>query len=271
MKVLSGQSVADLIYKEVAESVEKLSQAKIIAHLAVVVVGNDPVSEKYIETKAKKIRALGLEISIYRLAQTAGQEELADLIKYLNADTDIHGILVQLPLPNQMSINVIKSLISEDKDVDGFLMQKYNPPAPQAIVDLLDFYKIPLKDVKVLLVGFGALVGEPVSKLLEQRGADISISTNTTADLAQKIKSAKIVISAVGKPKLINKDLVNKDQIIIDAGTASEGNATVGDVDFAEVSKIVEAISPVPGGIGPITVAELARNIVWATLDQNNL
>jgi methylenetetrahydrofolate dehydrogenase (NADP+)/methenyltetrahydrofolate cyclohydrolase len=271
MKILYGKPVADSIYKSMEQILNQLEHNKIQPHLAVIMIGNDPVSEKYVDTKVKTMKKVGLEISIYRLKPESTLSEVKELIDYLNSDIQINGILVQLPLPNSLKIDDIKKLINKEKDVDGFLMQEYKAPAPQAIIDLLDYYKIPIKDENVLLVGYGTLVGQPVNLLLKERQAKVSISTNSTADLAQKISLAKIIISAVGQPKLITADLVKKDQIYIDAGTASEGNTTVGDIDFDEVSPIVEAISPVPGGVGPITVAELFRNVVLATMAQNKM
>jgi methylenetetrahydrofolate dehydrogenase (NADP+)/methenyltetrahydrofolate cyclohydrolase len=270
MKVLNGQLVAQKIISEIQPTLTKLNEIKVQPNLAVIAVGANEVSEKYIQTKTRQMTKLGLEVKVYRLDKTTTQAQCIELIDYLNRDPEIHGILVQLPLPNGLEVEKIVSRIRPEKDVDGFSMIKFNPPAPAAIIDLLDYYKIPIEQERVLLVGFGRLVGQPVKTLLEERGAIVEISTKTTNDLVTKMKTNNIIITAVGQPKLITSGMVDKDQIIVDAGTASEGNSTVGDVDFEPVSKIVTAISPVPGGIGPITVAQLARNVVWAAQQQTS-
>lgn len=268
MKLLNGQIIASEIIKKL--TIELVQNPNIKPNLAVIMVGQEATSELYLTKKVMQAQAIGIKVEIFRFSETVTTNKIMTKINQLNLTDKVNGILVQLPLPAKINTQKIIWAIAPEKDVDGFQMRNFRPPAPLAVLDLLAHYKIPVLKKKITIVGYGMLVGRPLSVLLQKQGANITICTSATKDFVAKIKQADVVISAVGKANLITGEMVKPGQIIIDAGTASENGTTVGDVNFAEVAPIVEAISPVPGGVGPLTVAELLRNVYLATKNQLN-
>lgn len=266
MKILSGSQLANSIVEELKKQVLALA---VSPNLAVIVVGSNPVIDQYVARKSKTAQSIGAKVKVYKFPQKTTDQKIISKIDELNNNSKIDGIIVQLPVPKFLNLSKIVWSIKPSKDVDGFQMREFRPPAPLGILDLLSHYKITIFKKKITLVGFGILVGKPLSVLLKKQGAIISICDSQTFDLREKVKSADIVISAVGKPNLITADMVSPASYIIDAGTSSEGGTVVGDVDFESIKNKVAGVSPVPGGIGPLTVANLLRNLVKAANKQN--
>jgi methylenetetrahydrofolate dehydrogenase (NADP+)/methenyltetrahydrofolate cyclohydrolase len=264
MKLLGGKLLAQEMYKKLSQEIDLLKKNKIKPVLAVILVGDDPSSRMYVARKTKQAKALGIAIDLHELPKTVTTQRILSTIDQLNYLPNVTGILVQLPLPHHIDTHKILWRIDRKKDVDGFQMRDFRPPAPMAIIDLLAHYNIPLLKKKVTIVGYGMLVGRPLTDLLRKQCPDITICDSSTQDLEEKVRQADIVISGVGKAGLITKEMVRPGQIVIDAGTSSESGLTKGDVAFDEVAPIVEAITPVPGGIGPLTIAELFKNVVKA-------
>lgn len=269
MKLLSGKLIANIIEKEITRQIKKLG-ATPKPFLAVIVVGNHPATDLYVCKKQEKAKKMGIKVRIIRLSEKTSEKEIISKIEVLNSDSRVNGILVQLPLPKKINIQKIIWSVDSKKDVDGFQMKDFRPPAPLAILDILLHYKIPVYKRKVTLVGYGTLIGKPLSVLLTKQGANITICDENTKNLKAKILDADIVVSAVGKSNLITAEMVKEGQIIIDAGTTTDSGTFTGDVDFAGVSKKVSAITPVPGGIGPLTIMELFKNLLRATEKQIN-
>lgn len=268
MQILSGKIIAQKIIEQIKAELCLPIFKKNPPRLAVILVGEDPASVLYVDKKVKQAEEIGVKIDVYRFSDLVKPAKVFELIERLNRSVKVHGIIVQLPLPRNFDRRKIIWAIDPQKDVDGFQMREFHPPAPQGIIELLSYYRIPIYNRKVTLVGYGILVGKPLSVLLKKRGADVTVCTSQTKNFEQSVRSAEIVICAAGKPKLITAGMVSKNQIVIDAGTSSEGGTTVGDVDFERVARKVKAISPVPGGVGPLTVAILFRNLVKAAKSQ---
>ena len=263
-QILFGKNVAEKIYQEIEKDLRVLNFKKDKPILAIILIGNDPLCKKYINLKVNKAKKLDIKIQVFQFPLIISQETIIAKIFDLNKSYKAKGIIVQFPLPKHIDANKVVWSIAPEKDVDGFQMRYFRPPAPMAIIDLLLHYKISVLKKKIALIGYGALVGKPLATLLNKQGANIYVYDKKNPINSFKIKQADIVISAVGVPKIITEDIVSKEQIIIDAGTSSEDNAIIGDVDYKNVEPIVKAITPVPGGIGIITVAELFRNFVKA-------
>lgn len=264
MLLLNGKLIAKEILADVANSAKELRKKKAPIQLAVILVGRDPASVQYIKTKQTTAKEMGIDVTIHRLLRSASQQKITELIRKLNKDAKVTGILVQMPLPPQINREQVVWEIDPAKDVDGFQMRRFDPPAPRAILEMLRAYQIPIVRKKMLIVGEGFLVGRPLSVLAIKHGALVSTADSKTINLGLLVHNADIIVSATGVPKLIKGSWVHERQVIIDAGGGSIGAEVVGDVDFKNVSRKVKAISPVPGGVGPMTVAVLLRNVVKA-------
>jgi len=260
--ILSGKPVAQAIEQEIIDLIEKLQEKSIKPAMAVVLVGNDPASLLYTRKKHEKAESLGIGFKLYHFPADFREDDLVTLINDLNKNKNIHGIIVQSPLPDNINPEKVLAAIDIKKDIDG-LNNGFTPPAAGAILELLDFYNIDLTNKKIVLVGRGKLVGAPLEKLFLAKNIKAMVCDSKTADLSSKTKEADVIISAVGKPGLITTEMVSEKSIIIDAGTAEMGGQTAGDVD-SKVYEKVAAYSPVPGGIGPITVIKLMKNLIEA-------
>lgn len=252
--VLYGKPVAEKIYQ---------GFKNIRSSMAVVLVGEDPASLSYTKIKEKIADRLGIEYKLFHLPGIVTQKEVEKLINDLNQNKYVDGIVIQLPLPNDIDTERIISLISPAKDVDGFL-GKFPAPTPQAILEILKFYHIEIKNKKIVIVGHGRLVGKPLEKIFLKQNIQAIICDLKTKNLKEKTIKADILISAVGVPGLIKSEMVKKEAIIIDAGTAEAGGKIVGDVSRSVYEK-VSTYTPNPGGVGPVTVAVLMKNLVEAT------
>ena len=272
MKILDGKTLSQVI---IGKLKKEIVANDLKPKLVIVQVGSDPSSIIYIKQKEKTANFLGLNLEIIRKDSTVSQIEIEGLIDKLNKDIEIQGIIVQKPLPAQINSDQIDASINLGKDIDGLNPRSsFVPASARGIVELLDYYKVNVSGKKVVIVGTSKLVGRPTGLQLKKKGALVTFCDDKTSDLASKTKEADILVVAVGKPKLITGQMVKKGAIVIDVGINRVQNQEsriknlkskiVGDVDFDSVSKIASYITPVPGGVGPMTVAALMQNLVDA-------
>ncbi len=264
-KILDGRVVAQSIAESLARKIQTLKQKPT---LAIIQIGNLAASNLYIQRKIKFAEQIGVMVELVKLTDDVRTEKVLAEIARLNQDQSISGIIVQLPLPENLSEDKeqIINAIAREKDVDGLSAgSPYTPATARGVLNLLDFYQIKIAGRKAVVVGRSALVGKPIALALLARNATVTICHRHTSDLAAETKQADILIVAAGSPNLIKRKHVKSGQIIIDVGLSLDANGKlVGDVDQAEVREIVEAISPVPGGVGPMTVASLFQNLMEA-------
>ena len=271
-KLINGKEVSDHIKQQVKNEIQDLG---IDVSLAVVVVGDNPASKIYVNNKKKACEFVGIKSLEYKLPEDVSEAELLNLIDYLNLADCVHGILVQLPLPDHIDANKVLERIVPHKDVDGFtaintgeLWQgkgAFPPCTAQGIIELLDYYGIEIAGKNCVVVGRSNIVGKPVAALLLERNATVTICHSKTKNLYKHTSQADILISAVGKPNFITWGLVKKDAVVIDVGINRDKNGKLcGDVDFDGIKDKVSAITPTPGGTGPVTVSMLMRNCLQA-------
>lgn len=282
-RIIDGKKTAAAIRLEIAEEVKQLKRRKIQPGLAVVLVGEDPASEVYVRMKKKTCADLGIQSFDYNLPKNATEKRLLKLIDTLNADKKVHGILVQLPLPKQINEAKILNAIDPEKDVDGFHPinvgkmlngeEAFLPCTPNGCKELLMRYGYDPAGKHVVIVGRSNIVGKPMAAILMQKAeganATVTVCHSRTKNLAKMVKQADIVIAAIGVPNFIKARMIKPGAVVIDVGvnrvedkTRKTGYRLVGDVDFKNVSKIAKAITPVPGGVGPMTITMLMRNTV---------
>ena len=279
-QLIDGKATADAIHEEIKAEVERLqAQYGIVPGLATVLVGENPASQFYVRSKQKRCAEVGIRSFGHDLPEDADQEEVEGLVAGLNADPAVHGILVQLPLPKHLDEERVLSAIGLDKDVDGFhpvnigrLSMKgrepmFVPCTPAGCIELLDRYSIDIAGKEAVVLGRSNIVGLPVAMLLLHRDATITICHSRTRDLAETCRRADILIAAVGRPEMVKADWVKPGAAVIDVGinriddpSAKRGYRIVGDVDFEEVEEVAGYLTPVPGGVGPMTIAMLLRN-----------
>lgn len=272
-QILSGHDVADQLLASLKGKVQMLDPK-----LVIVQVGNNAASESYIKQKVKSCESVGLRYEHIHLPEHTTKDDLLTLIGQLNADGDVTGFIVQLPLPDELedSVRDIIHAIAPHKDVDGFGpenlgnmflgtdFEELAPATPSGVIQLLDHYKISIEGKHAVVVGRSNTVGKPLAMMLLNRGATVTICHSHTKNLARMTLEADILCSAVGKAKLITADMVKPGSVVIDIGLARDEDGLKGDVDFEAVKDIALAITPVPGGVGPMTVASLIRNCVRA-------
>lgn len=275
-KLINGKEVAEHIKQQVKNEIEELG---IDVTLAVIVVGDDPASKIYVNNKKKACEKVGITSLEYIFPSDVSEAELIHFINNLNECQDVNGILVQLPLPKHIDANKVLGWIDPEKDVDCFTdvntgklwlgQHDIAPCTAQGIIELLDYYNIDVVGKNCVIVGRSNIVGKPVAALLLERNATVTICHSKTKDLYKHTTHADIIISAVGKPKFITWGLVKQDAVVIDVGINRDENGKVcGDVDFDGVQDKVCAITPVPGGVGPMTVAVLMKNTLEAAKKQ---
>jgi methylenetetrahydrofolate dehydrogenase (NADP+)/methenyltetrahydrofolate cyclohydrolase len=277
-RILDGKKVAEQIRAEVRERVQMLQERGVVPGLAAVLVGDDPASRIYLEAKHKACADVGIRSEQFDLPAYASEDEVLATLRRLNRDPEIHGILVQLPLPKHVSELAVQQAIDPGKDVDGLhplnvgLMvrgeARFPPATPSGIVELLLRSGIQLEGAEVVVVGYGELVGAPLSIMLAQdsiRGnATVTICHVKTRDLAAHTRRADILVAAAGVPGLITAEMVRPGATVVDVGVHRTEHGLTGDVRFDEVKEVAGAITPVPGGVGPMTVAMLLVNTVRA-------
>lgn len=275
-QILDGKAVAEVIREQIRREIEfYVAKGLRPPCLAVVLVGDDPPSHIYVKNKRLACEKVGITSLLYHLPANTSSEELLDLIADLNARDEVDGILVQLPLPPHIPLHEVITAISPRKDVDGFTPENmgkliarmedgFIPCTPLGIDLLLRHYNIPLKGKDVVVVGAGFIVGRPLSMLLLWRDATVTICHIHTKDLKRHTLTADILISATGVPHLIKGDMVKEGAVVIDVGISRLGDKIVGDVDYQSVKDKASAITPVPGGVGPMTVTALLLNTLKA-------
>lgn len=271
--ILSGITARD---SRTPKLIEKIKALSYVPQLAIIQVGDRDDSTAYIKAKMAFANKIGVGIKLVHLAENISQTEIIELIKKCNADSTIRGIIIQLPLPAHIDRATVIETIDPAKDVDGLTSTNYDkllagnssaiiPATARGVKELFDYYKIDLKGKKVAVVGRSRLVGTPIAVLCKNAGADVIVCHSKTLDIAFETKKADVVIVAVGKPKLISAQHVKKDAIVIDIGISKMQDASLeGDVDFEAVKDVASMISPVPGGVGPMTVLGLFENVVDA-------
>ncbi len=261
MKYLNGSELAEYVKERQIKQVRALRQSqKIYPRLAIVITNNDPVSGKYIELKKQYGNDILVDVEVCQIDQLQLTEKIAEL----NGRNDIHGIIVQLPLSDPSQTDSIVNLISAGKDVDGLGQDAiFDPATPTAINWLLVGYNKDLKNKKIVIVGHGRLVGEPLYKMWSKADYDVTV-INQGDDLATGLKNADIIVTATGQPSLINSEMIPIDSIVVDAGVASESGETLGDLDETVYNRDDLTITPKIGGVGPLTVAALFDNVIRA-------
>lgn len=272
--LLDGRLVSDLLLKEVNHKVSALKKRKIAPKLVIILVGDNPASLSYIRQKSNAAQKTGITCEVKNLPEKTTTKNLVSLIEKLNKDKKTHGILVQLPLPKHIETPLIIRAIDPKKDVDGFNaynlgkmflsldFEKLAPCTPSGIIKLLEHYKISPAGKNVTIVGRSNIVGKPLAVMLINRDATVTVCHSKTKDLARHTKQADILVAAVGRPNFIKAAMVKVGAIVIDVGVNKVDGKLVGDVDFKAIAKKASYITPVPGGIGPMTVACLMDNVV---------
>ncbi|MCI7047518.1 bifunctional methylenetetrahydrofolate dehydrogenase/methenyltetrahydrofolate cyclohydrolase FolD [Helicobacter sp.] len=275
MQILDGKALALEIQQTIKQEVQELSKQQITPGLAVILVGDDPASQSYVNMKAKACSQTGIYSTTHKMPESITEEALLQTISMMNKNPNIDGILVQLPLPKHINTTAILEAISPKKDVDGFHpfnmgrvftnLDGFIPATPMGVITLLEHYKIPIEGKNVVIVGASNIVGKPLGALFLNKNATITLCHIYTQNLANHTKNADIICVGVGKPNLITQDMVKEGAIVVDIGiTRLENGKIVGDVDYDNVAPKCSYITPVPGGVGPMTIASLLQNTIKA-------
>lgn len=281
-KIIDGKAVSASVKEAVAKEAAALKEKGILVGLAVVIVGNDPASRVYVNNKKKACAACGIESYEYALPEETTEEELLALVEKLNGDPAVNGILVQLPLPRQIDEHRIIEAISPKKDVDAFHAVNvgkimigdfdFLPCTPSGCMDLIDSTGVPVEGKRCVVIGRSNIVGKPMAMLLLHRNGTVTICHSKTKNLKEICREADILVAAVGRPNFVTADMVKEGAVVIDVGmNRLESGKLCGDVDFEGVSKVAGWITPVPGGVGPMTIATLMRNTLTAAKLQNGM
>lgn len=272
--IVEGNKIATEILAKLKNQIAAMARRPV---LAVILVGNDPASINYVAKKRQAAEQIGLDCQIKNFPAEIDQATLTDEIKKIQEEINPDGLIIQLPLPEQLNQDEIVNLVDAKKDVD--CLTKINldkltdaaasliPPTPAAILTILDYYKIELAGKKIVLVGEGALVGAPLKTILTNRGLDVT-TCRDVANSVELLKTADVIISGVGKPKIITESMIKPDAVVIDAGISFVADKVVGDVDFENVKDLTSLITPPVGGVGPVTVAKLLENVVKASINR---
>ena len=277
---MDGRAVASRIRARVTEGVRALASSGVVPGLSVVLVGDDPASAVYVTNKAKACEEVGIRGETVRMRANTTQDELLAVVDRLNASKQVHGILVQMPLPKQIDSQVVLRRIDPAKDVDGFHpvnvgktligdRDAFTPCTPSGVMVLLREYKVATAGAHCVVIGRSNIVGKPMAALLVQPGTDATVTVchSRTPDIAEHTRRADIIIAAAGRPGLVTADMVKPGAVVVDVGmnrvndaTSPKGFRLVGDVDFDAVREVASLITPVPGGVGPMTIAMLLEN-----------
>lgn len=279
--IINGKQLAQKIRGELKIKCNELKNKGIQPKLAVIMVGDNPASKVYVRNKSKACDEIGINYEEHLLSEKITQEELINLIKKLNKDESVNGILLQSPIPNHLNINQAFKAISYRKDVDGFTPSSvgklvigedtFISCTPYGVMKMFEEYNIDLTGKNLVILGRSNIVGKPLLQCCLNRNATVTICHSKTKNLSEYTKKADILISAIGKAKFVTKDMVKNDAVIIDVGiNRDENGKMVGDVDFENVEPIASYITPVPGGVGPMTIAMLMNNVIKAAKEQND-
>lgn len=271
--IINGKEIGQEIRKSVQERVEKLKEQGLTPGLAVILVGENPASKTYVANKQKSCEAIGMYSELIKLPEDISEEALLEQIRDLNTRDDIHGILVQLPLPKHINEDEVIATIADEKDVDGFSpvsvgkmmlgQDTFLPCTPFGVMKLLEYAGIEIAGKHAVVVGRSHIVGKPMGQLLLQKDATVTYAHSKTVDLPSITKQADILVAAVGRANFITAEHIKEGAVVIDVGiNRDDNNKLVGDVDFASVDGIASHITPVPGGVGPMTITMLLYNTV---------
>lgn len=279
--IIDGKVVSQSVKERVAEEVKELNKNGISVCLAVILVGNDPASQIYVANKKKACEQLGIISKEYILPENITQQELLNLVDSLNSDSSVNGILCQLPLPKELDEKAVIDAISPDKDVDAFhpvnvgkiMIGDYDflPCTPAGVMEMLKYYNIDICGKNCVVIGRSNIVGKPMSMLLLHKNGTVTICHSKTENLAEITSKADILVAAVGKAKFVTADMIKDGAVVIDVGMNRENGKLCGDVDFENAEKKASYITPVPGGVGPMTIATLMQNTVTAAKKQNHI
>ena len=280
-KLIDGKVISAAVKERVKNEVAALKEKGITTGLAVIIVGEDPASKVYVNNKKKACEALGIISEEYALPENTTQEELLSLIDTLNKKESINGILCQLPLPKHLDEEIVINAISAEKDVDAFhpvnvgkIMQgnyDFVPCTPAGIMEMLDYEGIEIAGKTCVVIGRSNIVGKPMSMLLLHKNGTVTICHSKTQNLKEVCKNADILVAAVGRPNFVTADMVKENAVVIDVGINRVDGKLVGDVNFNEVCEKASYITPVPGGVGPMTIAMLMQNTLTAAKKQNKV
>ena len=280
-KLIDGKVISAAVKERVKNEVAALKEQGITTGLAVIIVGEDPASKVYVNNKKKACEALGIISEEYALPENTTQEELLSLIDTLNKKESINGILCQLPLPKHLDEAAVINAISADKDVDAFhpvnvgkIMQgdyDFVPCTPAGIMEMLAFEGIEISGKTCVVIGRSNIVGKPMAMLLLHKNGTVTICHSKTQNLKEVCKNADILVAAVGRPNFVTNDMVKDGAVVIDVGINRVDGKLVGDVNFADVCEKTSYITPVPGGVGPMTIAMLMQNTLTAAKKQNKV
>ena len=280
-KLIDGKVISAAVKERVKNEVAALKEQGITTGLAVIIVGEDPASKVYVNNKKKACEALGIISEEYALPENTTQEELLSLIDTLNKKESINGILCQLPLPKHLDEAAVINAISADKDVDAFhpvnvgkIMQgdyDFVPCTPAGIMEMLDYEGIEIAGKTCVVIGRSNIVGKPMAMLLLHKNGTVTICHSKTQNLKEVCKNADILVAAVGRPNFVTNDMVKDGAVVIDVGINRVDGKLVGDVNFADVCEKTSYITPVPGGVGPMTIAMLMQNTLTAAKKQNKV
>ena len=270
-KIIDGKKIAEKILNGLKDKIKNMEEKP---SLALVLVGDNPASEIYVSSKERTFREVEGYCERHNLGKDIDEMELLDLVTKLNNNPRIHGILVQLPLPKQIDENLITNSILPHKDVDGFTSVNLGhlfasnpilePATARAVMKLIDSTGINLEGKNAVVIGRSNIVGKPVAMMLLQKNASVTICHSKTKNLSEYTKKADVLVAAVGKPRLVTKEMVKQGAVVIDVGINRDNGKIVGDVDFENVKEVAGFITPVPGGVGPMTIAMLIENTLKA-------
>jgi methylenetetrahydrofolate dehydrogenase (NADP+)/methenyltetrahydrofolate cyclohydrolase len=281
MNLIDGKALAAKMQAELKVKVDKLKEADNVPGLAVILVGEDPASQIYVRNKARQATAIGLNSSVVRLPETVSEQELLDLIEQYNQSEQWHGILVQLPLPEHISEEKVLLAIDPEKDVDGFHPMNMGrlwsgnplmiPSTPAGIMEMFREYNVELSGKRAVVIGRSNIVGKPMAQLLMMADATVTIAHSKTENLRELTKEADILVVAIGRDRMIKAEDVKEGAVVIDVGmNRDEDGKLHGDVDFDEVKDVASLITPVPGGVGPMTITMLIEQTVRAASRKMN-
>ena len=272
--IIDGKEVAKITYKQIKARTAALREQGITPGLTVIIVGENPASQTYVASKEKRALKLGWNSEVIRLPESAGQQELCEIIDRLNADESVDGILVQLPLPKHINELEVLERISPAKDVDGFHiinsgkliagLDCFVPCTPKGVIKLIDSTGVDIAGKNAVVIGRSLIVGKPAALLLTARNATVTLCHSKTENLADYTRRADIVVAAIGKPKFVTADMIKEGAVVIDVGINRVDGELCGDVDFDSVKEKAGYITPVPGGVGQMTIAMLMENTVIA-------
>ncbi|MBQ4249377.1 MAG: bifunctional methylenetetrahydrofolate dehydrogenase/methenyltetrahydrofolate cyclohydrolase FolD [Clostridia bacterium] len=274
-KVIDGKALSKKLREQIKKDAESLKAKGICPYLSVIIVGEDPASKTYVKNKRLACEEVGIKSDVYELPESTTSDELLSLVKKLNADESVHGILVQLPLPKHLDEKVVIENIRIDKDVDAFHPQNvgrimigdfdFLPCTPAGVMEIIDEAGVEVKGKECVVVGRSNIVGKPQAMLLLHRHGTVTLCHSRTKDLKEVTRRAEILVAAVGKAKMITADMVRPGAVVIDVGMNRDENGKLcGDVDFDGVKDVASVITPVPGGVGPLTITMLLKNTIKA-------